>query len=49
MEKGAENNKWLKERIQAIRKHVLSGQNLATAMRNSGYDFRPEYVSINCS
>ncbi|EFF2574889.1 type II secretion protein F, partial [Escherichia coli] len=46
MEKGAENNKWLKERIQAIRKHVLSGQNLATAMRNSGYDF-PSRICIN--
>ena len=46
MEKGAEKNKWLKERIQAIRKHVLSGQNLATAMRNSGYDF-PSRVCIN--
>ncbi|MGC9715567.1 type II secretion system F family protein, partial [Escherichia coli] len=46
MEKGAEKNKWLKERIQAIRKHVLSGQNLATAMRNSGYDF-PSRICIN--
>ncbi|WP_141218987.1 type II secretion system F family protein, partial [Escherichia coli] len=44
--KGAEKNKWLKERIQAIRKHVLSGQNLATAMRNSGYDF-PSRICIN--
>ncbi|EOO2892210.1 type II secretion system F family protein, partial [Escherichia coli] len=39
IEKSAEHNKWLKERIQAIRKNVLSGQNLATAMRNSDYDF----------
>lgn len=45
-EKSAEHNKWLKERIQAIRKNVLSGQNLATAMRNSDYDF-PSKICIN--
>ena len=44
--KSAEHNKWLKERIQAIRKNVLSGQNLATAMRNSDYDF-PSKICIN--
>ncbi|EFN6524200.1 type II secretion protein F, partial [Escherichia coli] len=46
IEKNAENNKWLKERIHAIRKHVLSGQNLATAMKNSGYDF-PSKTCVN--
>ncbi|EEC8337827.1 type II secretion system F family protein [Escherichia coli] len=46
IEKNAENNKWLKERINTIKKHVLSGQNLATAMKNSGHDF-PSKLCIN--
>lgn len=46
IEKHAEHNRWLKSRISAIRKNVLSGQSLALAMKNSGYDF-PSKSCVN--
>ncbi|HBA4944132.1 TPA: type II secretion protein F, partial [Escherichia coli] len=46
IEKHAEHNRWLKSRISAIRKNVLSGQSLALAMKNCGYDF-PSKSCVN--
>lgn len=47
IEKHAEHQPMVKKsRISAIRKNVLSGQSLALAMKNSGYDF-PSKSCVN--